>query len=269
MRRLFIATILLGVIASLGVIVSVGSAAAADWMGWSFGISGGGGTGNSSQTDSGLPCAAFGTCCPKQVAEVKPQTPQSNGCSPPPCNDCNGDGSYRMGGGLIGAGFGFNFWQSGPWVAGVAGDLSWADISGSSGVCGANSPLPHACGTTLQSLGTARGVIGYAPGPYWLVYGTAGYAGGDIHAWDSLAGGGGTSLLSGWTAGAGIEALISQNLSVKFEYLHVDLGHSGVFDIFPGVTETVGFTGDIFRVGLNLRFNAPPVPTYARPMYTK
>jgi hypothetical protein len=42
-----------------------------------------------------------------------------------------------------------------------------------------------------------------------------------------------------------------------------------VFDIFPGVTETVGFTGDIFRVGLNLRFNAPPVPTYARPLYTK
>jgi outer membrane immunogenic protein len=85
-----------------------------------------------------------------------------------------------MSGGLIGAGVGFNFWQSGPWVAGVAGDLSWADISGSSGVCGANSPLPHACGTTLQSLGTARGVIGYASGPYWLVYGTAGYAGGDI-----------------------------------------------------------------------------------------
>ena len=174
-----------------------------------------------------------------------------------------------MGGGLIGAGFGFNFWQSGPWVAGVAGDLSWADISGSSGVCGASSPLPHACGTTLQSLGTVRGNIGYAPGPYWLIYGTVGYAGGDLHAWDALAGGAGTSLLSGWTVGAGIEALIAQNWSVKFEYLHVDLGHAGVFDVFPGVTETVGFTGDIFRVGLNLRFNAPPALTYAKPMYTK
>ena len=54
MRRLFIATILLGVIASFGVLASVGSAAAADWMGWSFGISGGGGTGNSSQTDFGI-----------------------------------------------------------------------------------------------------------------------------------------------------------------------------------------------------------------------
>ena len=174
-----------------------------------------------------------------------------------------------MRGGLIGAGVGLNFWQSGPWVAGVAGDLSWADISGSSGVCGAGSPLPHACGTRLQSLGTVRGTIGYAPGPYWLVYGTAGYAGGDIHAWDALAGGAGTSLLSGWTAGAGIEALIAQNWSVKFEYLHVDLGHAAVFDVVQGVSETVSFAGDIFRVGLNLRFNAPPAPTYARPMYTK
>ena len=53
--------------------------------------------------------------------------------------------------------------------------------------------------------------------PFWTqhqvvgkVLQSAGYAGGDIHAWDALAGGAGTSLLSGWTAGAGIEALISQ-----------------------------------------------------------
>jgi len=244
--RLFIGVILLGLLAG------VGSAGAADWMGWSVGISGGGGTGTSTQTDSGIPCQAFGACCPAQAPGVKPEKIPPHGCfTPPPCldcgpcPDCNGDGTYRMRGGLIGAGFGFNFWQSGPWVAGVAGDLSWADISGSSGVCGAGSPLPHACGTRLESLGTAHGIIGYAPGPYWLVYGTAGYAGGDIHAWDSLAGGSGTSLLSGWSAGAGIEALIAQNWSVKFEYLHVDLGHAGLFNIFPGVTENVSFAGDI------------------------
>src|SRR6516164_3274576 len=62
--RLFIATILLGLFAS------VGAAAAADWMGWSVGISGGGGTGTSTQTDSEIPCGAFGTCCPKIVPEV-------------------------------------------------------------------------------------------------------------------------------------------------------------------------------------------------------
>src|ERR1700681_9372 len=79
-----------------GLLASVGSAAAADWMGWSFGISGGGGTGTSTHSDSGLPCGAFGTCCPAVVPEtVSPQIPPK-GCfkPPPPCPDCGGDGTY-------------------------------------------------------------------------------------------------------------------------------------------------------------------------------
>jgi hypothetical protein len=43
MRRLFLLTI------SLSVLAGVGSAAATDWMGWSIGINGGGGTGTSTQ----------------------------------------------------------------------------------------------------------------------------------------------------------------------------------------------------------------------------
>jgi hypothetical protein len=54
-----------------------------------------------------------------------------------------------MSGGLFGGGATYNFWQSGPWVLGATGDLSWADISGHSEVCGAGSPAPHQCGTTL------------------------------------------------------------------------------------------------------------------------
>jgi hypothetical protein len=40
---------------------------------------------------------------------------------------------------------------------------------------------------------------------------------------------------------------------MKFEYLHVDLGHSTIFDVVPGVPETVSFSGDIFRAGLSFR----------------
>ena len=101
-----------------------------------------------------------------------------------------------MSGGLFGGGATYNFWQSGPWVLGAAGDLSWAGISGNSGVCGAGSPAPHQCGTTLNSLLTIRGNLGYAVLPNWLVYGTGGYAGGELHAWDTLAGASGSSFLS-------------------------------------------------------------------------
>ena len=175
------------------------------------------------------------------------------------------DGSYRLRGGVFGGGVGYNFWQTGPWVLGVTGDLSGSHISGSSSACGV---VPHSCGTNLQSLATIRGQVGYDLGGNWLVYGTGGYAGGELHAWDALAGGSGTKFLSGWSAGGGLATVLTQNLSIKFEYLHVDLGRTGVFDVVPGVTETVSFSGDIFRVGLDLKFGSY-APAYARPIYTK
>ena len=219
---------------------------AQNWTGFSLGVTGGGGTGTSSQTDSGIGCSFFNDC----AGLCKTNADTNNICI------SELDGSYRMGGGLFGGGLTYNFWQTGPWVVGVAGDASWANISGSSSVCGAGSPVPHPCGTTLEGFDTVRGTIGYAIWPNWLLYGTGGYAGGDLHAWDALAGGSGTKYLSGWSAGAGIEYKFTPSMSVKFEYLHVDLGHAGIFDVVPGVLETVSFSGDLFRVGLNWQFNS-------------
>jgi outer membrane immunogenic protein len=164
-----------------------------------------------------------------------------------------------MSGGLFGGGATYNFWQWGPWVLGATGDFSWADIRGHSDVCGAGSPAPHQCGTTLQSLLTIRGNLGYTVLPNWLLYGTAGYAGGQLHAWDTLAGASGSDFFSGWAAGAGVQTFLTPALALKFEYLHVDLGHEGLFDVVRGVRETVGFSGDIFRVGLGLKFNPYPL----------
>ncbi len=121
----------------------------------------------------------------------------------------------------------------------------------------------------MQSLASARGRLGYALTPNWLIYGTGGYAGGELRGWDALAGASGASFLSGWSAGAGLETLLYQNVSLKFEYLHVDLGHASLFNAVPGVPETVGFSGDVFRVGLDYRFNWSPTPAASKPYYTK
>ena len=111
----------------------VGSARAADWTGWSIGLTGGGGSGHSSQTDSGIPCSFFGTCCPKVVPELKAELCLGPPPPPPPPPELRtADGSYHMSGGLFGGGATYNFWQSGPWVLGAAGDLSWAGVSGNS-----------------------------------------------------------------------------------------------------------------------------------------
>jgi outer membrane immunogenic protein len=210
---------------------------AADWTGWSIGVSGGGGKSTSTQTDSGIPCSFLADCM------VKPST-----ASVSPARSSLG--------GIFGGEIGYDFWQARSWVFGVVGDYSWAGIAGGSDVCAAGIPAPHVCGTTLQSLGTFRGRIGYAPDLNWLVYGNAGYAGGSLNAWDSWEQSSGTAFLSGWSAGVGTEVLTIQNIWLKFEYLHASLGHTGVFYIAPGVRDTVSVTSDIFRVGLELKFNS-------------
>src|SRR5208282_1448848 len=88
--------------------VQVASAQAAspnNWTGPYAGISGGYGWGHSGQTDSGIPrCHAADDD-----------------------DDCGtGDGSYSVGGPVLGGTLGYNS-QQGLWVFGLEGDYSWAD----------------------------------------------------------------------------------------------------------------------------------------------
>ncbi len=79
---------------------------------------------------------------------------------------------------------------------------------------------------------TGVGRLGYASGS-WLFYGFGGVAWGNVKTKLSTDSGDFSDSDSathiGWTAGAGIERLISGNLSVRLEYSHVDLGSETVF----------------------------------------
>jgi outer membrane immunogenic protein len=186
-----------------------------------------------------------------------------------------GDGRYNLFGGLVGGTIGYD-WQNGPYVFGLEGDGSWADITGS-GTCG---PPAHGCGGSIRALGTIRARLGYDIGRVspWggdvLAYVTGGWAVGDVHAWDSLFGNSGDKTASGWTVGAGLEAMFAPNWSVKLEYLHVDLGNPAVFTAIPPFPEHVSTTAEIVRIGINYHFGwtppaePPPVVTKARP-YSK
>jgi outer membrane immunogenic protein len=54
--------------------------------------------------------------------------------------------------------------------------------------------------------------------------------------------------------GGGVEVGITQNWTAKVEYLYVDLGSQQMFNVVPGVPETVSFTANILRAGVNYRF---------------
>jgi outer membrane immunogenic protein len=125
-------------------------------------------------------------------------------------SNIDADTNGFMGGGQIG----YNF-QFSQFVVGIEGDISFTDWDGT------------------DTFGTVRGRLGYA----WervMPYVTAGLAIADAE--------------TGWTAGGGVELAVSDNVSVRGEYLHFD-----VTDI----------DGDIVRLGMNFRFWRPqPQPVF-------
>jgi len=159
----------------------------------------------------------------------------------------DGIDKFDVSGGLIGGTIGYN-WQWGQAVVGVEGDIDWSGIRGTTTtLCGLG------CETRNHWLSTVRGRIGYAFDRF-LPYLTAGLAVGDIAA--TVPGlPGGSITTAGWTVGGGLEFGIVSNVSVKAEYLFVDLGNFNCgFNCGLGGTGNVSFYSNVFRAGLNVRF---------------
>jgi outer membrane immunogenic protein len=166
-------------------------------------------------------------------------------------------GNFALNGGLVGGTLGVNF-QSGQVVFGLEGDGDWTDISGntSSGGC-----LGVTCKTSNDWLSTFRVRLGYAFDRV-LLYGTAGGAAGDVKAALTFPGvgtGSTTSTEFGWSAGAGLEYAITENVTVRGEYLFVDLS-KGSFSCTVALCGGTGaipvsFNTSLVRVGLDYKFN--------------
>lgn len=159
--------------------------------------------------------------------------------------------NFNLSGGLVGGTIGGNM-QMGQFVYGLEGDLDWSDIRGS-----LTTPPFCTVACTLQTsndwLGTARGRVGWAFDRV-LFYGTAGAAFGDVKATFNPGAISNDSIEFGWTAGAGLEFLVTENLTAKAEYLFVDLAHGSC-----GIATTscsVLFDGSLVRAGLNFKFNS-------------
>lgn len=190
----------------------------------------------------------------------------------------------RNGEGFIGGGqVGYNY-QIGQFVVGVEADIQYLDARQRSAHVTTISDEfgAGAVATTAQSsidwLGTLRARAGYAF-DRTLVYATGGLAYG--HAKDSTAiaaaavdqdgpmfglwSGRRSRTSVGWTLGAGVEYAVTDNLTLKAEYLYYDLGRSrygvaGVVsdpdDEFRGANARRDTSGSIVRAGLNWKFSA-------------
>jgi outer membrane immunogenic protein len=145
-------------------------------------------------------------------------------------------GNFNLRGFVVGPTVGVNF-QTDSFVFGAEVDFdgSWIDGKNSSQFC------PNPCETKSFWNSTLRARLGYAADRI-LFYGTGGGAAGNISA--GISGGSLQSVTRfGWTAGAGLEAAFTHNLTARVEYLFV------------------GLQNGVCNVGSQCGFPAPGVPS--------
>ena len=201
---------------------------------------------------------------------------------------------YNITGALGGLQAGYNWQFNRSWLLGVEVDFNGADIKGS----GASNFFfggPAAANMTASQkvdwFGTVRARVGWLPSDNLLLFATGGFAYGHVKqdvALNQPTGisnstsllfsyscigmpsrcfaGSSSQVANGWAAGAGAEYAISQNVTLKAEYLHVDFGDTSAVNVvagkvgFPGTTPS-SFTAkfsdlnfNVVRVGANYRF---------------
>ena len=166
--------------------------------------------------------------------------------------------------GVVGGGqLGYN-WQINRIVLGIEADFSASGISNEDSAGyqdhGANGSIRE--NNEINSFGTLRARLGFTPAERLLVYATAGWAYGNVdysveaktytqtpyttHYKETK---------SGWAAGAGLEYGISESVTLRAEYLHLDLG-----DDYDTVYDTYNYeygwdtSVNIARVGINYLF---------------
>ena len=114
--------------------------------------------------------------------------------------------------GFIGGAFVGMQWQSGSIVYGVEGDVNYNDMSGSNAGVKSESSVD----------GSVRARLGYAVTPDILLYGTAGGAAQSLKIKDAVGSDSNTQL--GWTAGAGADVKITEQVFGRVEYRYSDYG---------------------------------------------
>ena len=250
------------------------------WDGWYGGLVAGYAWSNrgATETDSDFDCISG---CPGSISN----RPRAVWDALP------GDQKFNAKGHMLGVTLGANA-QWGSWVGGIEGDLSYTKIEGSASFTdlyqnGIQYPQTTVSSTGMDWFATLRARFGWLVTPNALLYVTGGGAAADVHAslnvngtyslfisgnnvpfaWQSNATARTTKY--GWVVGGGGEYKVSANWSVKAEYLYYDLGSIDVTNDMstavsaaatssPNIllfkTNSYKLTGDILRVGANMKF---------------
>ncbi|MBN9317165.1 MAG: porin family protein [Devosia sp.] len=154
-------------------------------------------------------------------------------------DDLNNYSDIGLSGWLVGATLGANFTVTPGFVLGAAGDIAW------SGVSGFETPADF----DINWAGSLRGRAGFDGGAF-MPYLTAGLAFAGATA--SETGTDSTQMHFGWTAGAGVEVAVVDNVSLDLQYRYTDYGTAD----YTLATDNATFdlTTHALTAGVNFKF---------------
>ena len=141
----------------------------------------------------------------------------------------------------VGATLGAHFTDAPGFVLGAAGDIAWSGVGGYEPV--------NAVDYDINWTGSLRGRAGYDAGAF-MPYLTAGLAFAGATASDD--GTDSTQVHFGWTAGAGVEVAVVDNVSLDLQYRYSDYGTADYS--LPTDDATIGLTTHALTAGVNFKF---------------
>jgi outer membrane immunogenic protein len=148
---------------------------------------------------------------------------------------------------VVGVHAGYNY-NLDSLVLGVEGDIHWTGMQGS-----ATSLLGTTATGKIDYFGTVRGRVGLDLDRL-MPYVTAGLAYGQGTSTSTFGGGFTSSVFTtGWTAGAGVEHAMTDNVLLRGELLYVDYGDETFFT-GTAIQETINVRFVTTRLGLSYKF---------------
>ena len=232
--------------------------------------------------------AAWGSYDPRTSTSFVPLTGYLPAALIPAVN-APGVQSINTNGFTGGSQLGYN-WQSGHLLLGAEADFNFLHLNGAANSGFVQYPGFAPNGFVISSyahsdwLFTARPRIGYAQ-DNWLLYATGGLAltnvNGDFLFTDSfgaLQSAHVNATKAGYAAGGGIEWGLTNQLSLKAEYLHANFNRVAAGETssnFASIgarqpfNQSADLTANIVRLGLNYRLGAADAPYYGSAMPVK
>ncbi|WP_158626060.1 outer membrane protein [Arsenicitalea aurantiaca] len=173
------------------------------------------------------------------------------------------DLNVSSGGGLAGVQAGYDLDVGNGFVLGIVGDVAWTNIhAGIDGTIDLGSPTDLEVSSTLTWLATLRAraglsfenLLGYVHGGVAfghtereISFGTTSLDLGDAASGDR----------TGFVVGAGLEARVTETISLQAEYSYFDLGSDELYsgdDLGPDITFDENLSFHTIKAGLNFRF---------------